>query len=158
MDMLVWLALSIFELVAVWDKKTKKGRTRIRTGVVRIKTESDNHYTIQPFYICIKIPNSGIKVWMKNLVLFINKCVGQQRWKINCKIDLFVVLQEMIMNGKQRMLSSAYTITDITHLPHYSIIITLYSSIHVVFFFGTQCSTAQKCLWSNRPDECPRSS
>ena len=25
-----------------------KGRTRIRTGVVRIKTESDNHYTIQP--------------------------------------------------------------------------------------------------------------
>ena len=83
---------------------------------------------------------------MKNLVLFINKCVGQQRWKINCKIDLFVVLQEMIMNGKQRMLSSAYTITDITHLPHYSIIITLYSSIHVVFFFGTQCSTAQKCL------------
>ena len=31
------------------QKKTKKrGRTRIRTGVVRIKTESDNHYTIQP--------------------------------------------------------------------------------------------------------------
>ena len=29
-------------------KPKKKGRTRIRTGVVRIKTESDNHYTIQP--------------------------------------------------------------------------------------------------------------
>lgn len=26
----------------------KKGLTRIRTGVVRIKTESDNHYTIKP--------------------------------------------------------------------------------------------------------------
>ena len=26
----------------------KKGPTRIRTGVVRIKTESDNHYTIGP--------------------------------------------------------------------------------------------------------------
>ena len=25
-----------------------KGRTRIRTGVGRIKTDSDNHYTIQP--------------------------------------------------------------------------------------------------------------
>ena len=34
------------------QKKIKKitGRTRIRTGVVRIKTESDNHYTIQPLY------------------------------------------------------------------------------------------------------------
>ncbi len=27
---------------------SKKGPTRIRTGVVRIKTESDNHYTIGP--------------------------------------------------------------------------------------------------------------
>ena len=27
---------------------TKIGLTRIRTGVVRIKTESDNHYTIKP--------------------------------------------------------------------------------------------------------------
>ena len=26
----------------------KAGRTRIRTGVVRIRTESDDHYTIQP--------------------------------------------------------------------------------------------------------------
>ena len=26
----------------------KKGPTRIRTGVVRIKTESDNHYTMEP--------------------------------------------------------------------------------------------------------------
>ena len=30
------------------EKPKKVGRTRIRTGVVRIKTESDNHYTIQP--------------------------------------------------------------------------------------------------------------
>ena len=29
----------------------KKGRTRIRTGVAWIKTKSDNHYTIQPFYV-----------------------------------------------------------------------------------------------------------
>jgi hypothetical protein len=27
------------------------GLTRIRTGVVRIKTESDNHYTIKPLVI-----------------------------------------------------------------------------------------------------------
>ena len=32
----------------VSKKMAEKGRTRIRTGVVRIKTESDNHYTIQP--------------------------------------------------------------------------------------------------------------
>ncbi len=32
------------------SQKNKKiiGPTRIRTGVVRIKTESDNHYTIEP--------------------------------------------------------------------------------------------------------------
>ena len=32
----------------VVEKGQKQGPTRIRTGVVRIKTESDNHYTIEP--------------------------------------------------------------------------------------------------------------
>ena len=35
-------------VVIIFKRGKKTGRTRIRTGVVRIKTESDNHYTIQP--------------------------------------------------------------------------------------------------------------
>ena len=31
--------------------RKKEGPTRIRTGVVRIRTESDNHYTIEPLVV-----------------------------------------------------------------------------------------------------------
>ena len=36
-------------------EKWREGPTRIRTGVVRIRTESDNHYTIGPFSSVVSV-------------------------------------------------------------------------------------------------------
>ena len=56
---------------AVMAKKINWGRTRIRTGVVRIKTESDNHYTIQPIVSFNKAGNtltgSDLLNWSQHL-------------------------------------------------------------------------------------------
>ena len=52
----------------------KKGRTRIRTGVVRIKTESDNHYTIQPCCMSCKFIDT-VRKSIENITL------SETRWE-----------------------------------------------------------------------------
>ena len=42
------------QVVKKTKKLTREGHTRIRTGVVRIRTESDYHYTMQPAVMGMK--------------------------------------------------------------------------------------------------------
>ena len=56
--------------------KKSKGRTRIRTGVGRIKTDSDNHYTIQPF------PEKK-KVWINIKVYYLAGFISRNVFKVN---------------------------------------------------------------------------